>query len=132
MLWSSFHQPQPPSSCWKSYSRSRPASTCRLSRFGLIVLVTFKSFNVLATITFGRKLDIVCSVQPYGNDVRYSRLPKIAPATDGEISISIPRDVASAAAGKSSFDVRSAFVSLIAPDVATACFTPNGITGSVN
>ena len=33
---------------------------------------------------FGRKLDMVCSTQPYGNVVRYSSAPKSDPAIDGD------------------------------------------------
>src|SRR4051812_15401786 len=81
---------------------------------------------------FGRKLDIVCSVQPYGYDVRYCRAAKIVPATDGASSTRNVREVCSEFCGKTMSCVVSSSFFEIDPAFGTAIFTPYGITGNVS
>src|SRR6185369_727391 len=128
-LSSVFHQPQPPSSCWKSYSRSSPAFTFFSRTAGSTLLLICNSFNACDTITFGRKLDMVCSVQPYGKLVRYSSEPKIAPATDGVTLRISARDDGAAASGKVS-STSATPAPLTVPARACDSFTPYGFTGS--
>ena len=51
-----------------------------------------RSRTAWLTMMSGRKLDIVCSTQPYGNDVKYSSAPKTGPASDGATLIVNRRD----------------------------------------
>src|SRR5271157_1395890 len=86
-----------------------------------------------ATSTSGRKLDIVCSVQPYGYEVRNSSAANTVPAIDGVTLIVSLRVPDSAPGGY----VNCCTVSLvpgpaIEPDFDIASFTPNGTTGSVS
>ena len=65
-LASSFHQPQPPSSCFRSLRRSRPALIFACRSAGLTRPERLSFLSVSATARLGRKLDMVCSVQSYG------------------------------------------------------------------
>src|SRR6266516_2304841 len=129
-LSSVFHQPQPPSSCWKSYSRSRPAFTFFCSAAGSILLLICSSFKACDTITLGRKLDMVCSVQPYGKLVRNSGAPKIVPATDGVTLICSIREDGTLASGDVTSTSRSPDAPAIVPACAFESFTPYGMIGS--
>src|SRR5450755_2647718 len=77
------HHPQPPSACWNPYSRSRPAFSLSRSASWSTVCCSFNSFAALLTIRSGRKLDMVCSTQPYGKDVKYSSALKLELAIEG-------------------------------------------------
>src|SRR5579864_5532180 len=98
-LSSVFHQPQPPSSCWKSASRSSPARIFFSRSSGLMFVLSPSCFTACDTTTFGRKLDMVCSVHPYGKLIRYSSALNIVPATDGVTESTSLRDDAAASDG---------------------------------
>src|ERR1700722_19747557 len=84
---------------------------------------------------FGRKLDMVCSTQPYGKDVRYSSAPNKDPAIDGDTRSDIEREPGWALPG----NVRSNIADppgdpAAAMDPPRACesFTPAMFTGRSN
>src|SRR5205809_6937319 len=77
----------------------------------------------------GRKLDMVCSTQPYGKEVRYSRAPNNEPAIDGEIRSDNRREPGSTCAGKARVNVADP-VSVREPPLDSASLTPGGFTGS--
>src|SRR5690242_17982938 len=93
------HQPQPPSSCWNVYRRSSPACIFSLSEFSSIGSLRFSSRIALFTMRSGRKLDIVCSTQPYGNEVRKSRALKMLPAIEVDSRIDKDREPGAASEG---------------------------------
>src|ERR1039457_3170381 len=79
----------------------------------------------------GRKLDMVCSTQPYGKEVRYSMAPNSEPAMDGETPTVSEREPGWILAGK----VRSKEVSVPAasePPCGCASLTPGMLTGRSN
>src|SRR3569833_2799115 len=127
-LSSVFHQPQPPASCWKSARRSIPAFNFAASSSLFTSALTLSSFKARDTTTLGRKLDIVCSVQPYGNAVRYSSALNMAPATDGLTEISIIRDCGTVWDGNCRVASADPLFAT-APERASLSFTPYGLIG---